>query len=141
MSGADVAALIVAVFWGVLVCFLAYVLAKLGGVIGEARGLVRGVTEQTVPLLGEVKSTVGQLNSELARVDTITAHVQDISSNVSAMSSLVSVSVGSPLIKVAAFSYGVRRAIAGRRSAEVEKRVKQELRAERRTQRGRRRAG
>ncbi|MHB2023538.1 MAG: DUF948 domain-containing protein [Mycobacteriales bacterium] len=140
MSGADVAALIVAVFWGVLVCFLAFVLAKLGGVIGEASGLVRGITEQTVPLLGEVKSTVSHLNGELARVDTITSHVQEISSNVSAMSSLVSVTVGNPLIKVAAFSYGVRRAIAGRRAAEVEKRVNRELRDTRRAARRRRRA-
>ena len=57
---AQVAGLIVAVFWGVLVCFLAYVLVKLGKVIGEAAKLVTGVADQTVPLLGEVTTSVSR---------------------------------------------------------------------------------
>ena len=39
----------------------------------------------------------------------------DASANISALSSLVAATVGSPLIKVAAFSYGVRSAFAARR--------------------------
>ena len=66
LSGGQVAGLIIAVFWGVLVCFLAYVLVKLGKVIGETGKLITGVADQTVPLLGEVTTTVVQVNAELS---------------------------------------------------------------------------
>jgi len=130
LSGGEVAGLIVAVFWGVLVCFIAYVLVKLGKVVGETGKLVSGVTDQTVPLLNEVTTSVVHVNVELERVDAITANVQSISSNVSALSGVFAATLGSPVIKVAAFSYGVRRALNERHEADVRKRVKSELKAE-----------
>ena len=130
LSGGEVAGLIVAVFWGVLVCFIAYVLVKLGKVVGETGKLVSGVTDQTVPLLNEVTTSVVHVNVELERVDAITANVQSISSNVSALSGVFAATLGSPVIKVAAFSYGVRRALNDRHEADVRKRVKSELKAE-----------
>jgi uncharacterized protein YoxC len=140
LSGGEVAGLIVAVFWAVLVCFLAYVLVKLGKVIGEAAKLVSGVTDQTVPLLGEVTTSVVQVNAELTRVDTIAANVEEISTNARAMTSLFSATVGSPLIKVAAFSYGVRRAMSQRAEEDIRKRVKKEMKAERSARRAARKA-
>jgi uncharacterized protein YoxC len=140
LSGGDVAGLIVAVFWGVLVCFLAYVLIKLGKVIGEAAKLVSGVADQTVPLLGEVTTSVVHVNAELTRVDTITANVEDISGNAKALTSLFAATLGSPIIKVAAFSYGVRRTFSSRREDDIRKRVKSELKAEKVTRRAGRKA-
>jgi uncharacterized protein YoxC len=130
LSGGEVAGLIVAVFWGVLVCFIAYVLVKLGKVVGETGKLVSGVTDQTVPLLNEVTTSVVHVNVELERVDAITANVQSISSNVSALTGVFAATLGSPVIKVAAFSYGVRRALNDRHEADVKKRVKNEMKAE-----------
>jgi uncharacterized protein YoxC len=130
LSGGQVAGLIIAVFWGVLVCFIAFVLVKLGKVIGETAKLITGVADQTVPLLGEVTTSVVQVNAELTRVDTIAANVEDISSNAKALTSLFSATVGSPVIKVAAFSYGVRRAMGQKREEEVRKRVKTEIKRE-----------
>jgi uncharacterized protein YoxC len=140
LSGGDVAGLIVAVFWGVLVCFLAYVLIKLGKVIGEAAKLVSGVADQTVPLLGEVTTSVVHVNAELTRVDTITANVEDISGNAKALTALFAATLGSPIIKVAAFSYGVRRTFSSRREDDIRKRVKSELKAEKVTRRSGRKA-
>jgi uncharacterized protein YoxC len=131
LSGGQVAGLIVAVFWGVLVCFLAYVLVKLGKVIGETGKLISGVADQTVPLLGEVTTSVVQVNAELARVDTIAANVEEISGNARALTALFSATLGSPVIKVAAFSYGVRRSIKGKNEDEVRKRVKSQIKADR----------
>jgi uncharacterized protein YoxC len=130
LSGGEVAGLIVAVFWAVLVCFIAFVLVKLGKVVGETGKLVQGVTEQTVPMLGEVTNSVVHVNLELERVDAITANVQSISTNVSALTGVFAATLGSPLIKVAAFSYGVRRAIGEKNEADVRKRVKSEMKAE-----------
>lgn len=130
LSGGEVAGLIVAVFWAVLVCFIAFVLVKLGKVVGETGKLVSGVTDQTVPLLNEVTNSVVHVNVELERVDAITANVQTISSNASALSGVFAATLGSPVIKVAAFSYGVRRALNERHEADVKKRVKKEMKAE-----------
>jgi hypothetical protein len=51
---------------------------------------------------------------------------------VSAVSSLFAATLGSPLVKVAAFSYGVRQAAKARRRSDVEREVKRNLKAQRR---------
>jgi uncharacterized protein YoxC len=132
LTAGQVAGLIVAFAFVLLVLFLGYVLVKLGKVLNEAQRLVAGITDKTVPLLGEVTGTVQHVNSELVRVDAITANVQSMTGNVSALTSLFAATLGSPVIKVAAFSYGVRRAATKRQHNEVEKRVKSELKASRR---------
>ena len=129
LSGGEVAGLIVAVFWAVLVCFMAYVLVKLGKVVGDTSKLVSGVTDQTVPLLGEVTTSVVHVNLELERVDAITANVQNISSNVSALTGVFAATLGTPVIKVAAFSYGVRRALVDNREKDIRRRIKAESKA------------
>lgn len=139
MSVGDVAGLIAAIAFVLLVGLLAVPLLKLGKVLDEARRLVGSVTDETVPLINEVTTTVGLTNHQLERVDSITANVQQVTTNVSALTSLFAATVGSPVIKVAAFTYGVRRAMGDRRHADVEKRVKSEMKAERKT--GRREAG
>ena len=133
LTGGQVAGLIVAVFFAILVLVLCMVLIKLGRVVEETQRLVSGITDKTVPLLGEVTTSVTHVNHELTRVDAITANVQSISGNVSALTSLFAATLGSPIIKVAAFSYGVRSAAAHRHEKDVNKRVRQELKSSRRT--------
>lgn len=111
MSGAEVAGLIVAVFWAILVSFLAVALARLAQTLRRTTELVAGVTEQAVPLLGEATAAVRSAHAQLDRVDTITADVQEVTANASALSSTVASTFGGPLVKVAAFGYGVRRAV------------------------------
>jgi uncharacterized protein YoxC len=125
----DVVGLIFAIAFVVLVLFLGLVLVKLGKVLTETQKLVAGITDKTVPLLGEVTGTVTHVNEELVRVDAITANVQSMTGNVSALTSLFAATLGSPIVKVAAFSYGVRRAAGKKQHAEVEKRIKAEMKA------------
>jgi uncharacterized protein YoxC len=132
VSFGAIVGLVFAVVFAVLVGFLALVLVKLGQVLTEATRLVNGITEQTIPLLSEVTTSVGHVNDQLVRVDAITGNVQTLSQNVSALSSVFAATLGGPLVKAAAFSYGVRRALADRNQADVEKRVKAEIKAEKR---------
>jgi len=88
---------------------------KLGQVLDETRLTVRGVSEGTLPLLAEVTTTVSTTNAQLVKVDSITSNVAQVSTNVSALTSLFAATLGSPVVKVAAFSYGVRQAIGGRK--------------------------
>ena len=126
----DVVGLVFAIAFAVLVLALCFLLVRLTKVVDELRRLVEGVTDKTVPLLGEVTGTVTHVNDELVRVDAITANVQSITGNVSALTSLFAATLGSPVIKVAAFSYGVRSAAGKRNAKDIEKRVKSEIKAE-----------
>jgi uncharacterized protein YoxC len=132
MSVGEVAGLIAACALLILVGLLAYPILKLGKVLDETRILVKGVSDQSVPLLGEVTTTVTTTNTQLAKVDTITDNAATVSTNAAALMSLFSATAGGPLVKAAAFSYGVRRAISDRNRKDVEKRVKEQMRAERR---------
>ena len=116
MSGGDVAGLIAAGAFVVLVLLMAVPLLKLGGVFDEARATIKGLSDSTVPLIGEVTTTVGQANEQMAKLDTITANAAQITTNASALTSLFAATLGSPVIKVAAFTFGVRQAVTGRRA-------------------------
>jgi hypothetical protein len=56
-----------------------------------------------------------------------------MTTNVAALTSVVSSTLGSPLIKVAAFSYGVRKTVATRRDAEIVRDARRKHRASRRS--------
>lgn len=116
MSGGEVAGLVVAVFWAILVAFLAVVLVRLAQVLREAARLVSGVADEAVPLLGQAAETVRGASVQLERVDAITADVKEVTANASALSAAVSSAIGGPLVKLAALGYGLRRAAARQRA-------------------------
>ena len=130
MSVGDVAGLIAAVAFVLLVGILAIPLVKLGGVLDETRHMIKGVSDETVPLLSEVTTTVTTANAQLVRVDAITSNVQSATTNVSALTALLAASVGGPVVRVAAFSYGVRQALADRPGKATRRRVADQTRAE-----------
>ena len=132
LTGGQVAALIAAVFFAFLMVALCYLVIKLTKTVDETSRLVASLTDQTVPLLGEVTTSVTHVNEELVRVDAITANVQSISGNVSALTSLFAATLGSPIIKVAAFTYGVRSVASKRNEKDVNRRVREELKTSRR---------
>ena len=117
MSGGDIAGLIAAGIFAVLVGLLAVPLLKLGRVFDETSAAISGVSENITPLLEEATTTISETNKQLVRVDSITSSVEEVTGNVSALVALFAATVGGPLIKIAGFSAGVRAAIAGTRSA------------------------
>ena len=129
MSVGDVAGLIAAVAFVLLVGILAIPLVKLGGVLDETRNAIKGVSDETVPLIGEVTTTVTTANAQLVRVDAITSNVQAATTNVSALTALLAATLGNPVIKVAAFSYGVRSALAGTDGKRTARKVRDQERA------------
>lgn len=112
----DVAGIIAAVAFVALVGLIAVPLVKLGQVLDETRTTIRGLSEEARPLLSEVTTTVGHTNDQLVKVDGITTNAAQVATNVSALTSLFAATMGSPVVKVAAFTFGVRQAIGGRRS-------------------------
>ncbi len=115
MSGGEVAGILVAVFWAILVSFLAVALARLAQTLRATTRLVADVTDQAVPLLADASAAVRSAQTQIERVDAIASDVQEVTSNASALSTTVASTFGGPLVKVAAFGYGVRRAVSGRK--------------------------
>ena len=131
----DLAWLIFAGFFALAMLGLTYVFIRLSRTVDALTKTVNELTTSTLPLLGEVTTSVTHVNGELVRVDAITSNVQSITSNVSALTGLFAATIGSPVVKVAAFSYGVRRAAGKRNAADIEKRVKAEIKAEKKAAR------
>lgn len=113
VSIGDIALAVLAVSFAYLVFRLGRVVGKAEQILEETRVGVRGVSDQTVPLLGEVTNTVAATNEQLQRVDLITTNVATMTTNASALTTLFAATLGSPVVKIAAFTYGVRSAWSG----------------------------
>ena len=117
MNVGDIAALIAALVFAVLVGLLAVPLIKLGGVFDEARSAIKEVSAGVIPVLEETTETISEANRQLQRIDVITGDVAEVTGNVSSLVSLVAASIGGPLIRLAGFTAAVRAAILGGRFA------------------------
>jgi hypothetical protein len=113
MSGGDIAGLIAAGVFAVLVGLLAVPLVKLGRVFDEAGTAIRDLGTNVTPLLEEATTTISETNRQLARIDTITKGVAEATGNVSSLIALFAATVGGPLIRLAGFSAAVRAGIRG----------------------------
>ncbi|MGH3864614.1 MAG: DUF948 domain-containing protein [Pseudonocardiaceae bacterium] len=115
MPAVQIAALIAAGAFVVLVGLLAVPLMKLGRTLDEATLAIRKASEEADPLLSGANTTVTQVNAQLQRLDGITANAQAVTGNVSALTSLFTATLGGPLVRLAALSYGVSKAMRRRR--------------------------
>jgi uncharacterized protein YoxC len=120
MSIGEIAGLIAAIAFAVLVILFAVPLLKLGRVLEEVRLAVRDIGHESVPVLTEVQGTVRATNDELAKLSVVTEdlarvsqHATVVSENAANMATLFSATLGGPMVKTAAFTYGVRKAIRG----------------------------
>jgi phage-related minor tail protein len=119
MNLGDIAGLIAAGVFAVLVGLLAIPLVKLGGLFDEARDAIRELSDGVTPLLEETTQTIAESNKQLARLDTITTDVAEVTGNINALVTLIAATVGGPLIKLAGFTAGVRAAIIGGRRSKA----------------------
>jgi uncharacterized protein YoxC len=110
-SMGDAAAIVAAIAWAVLVLFLGLVFVNLFRVLEATKLLIDGIRQETVPLLGEVKTTVTGVNREMDRVDGMLDSAGKIVKNAERISSVVEQAVASPLIKVIALGAGASRAM------------------------------
>ncbi|MDX8031592.1 DUF948 domain-containing protein [Lentzea sp. BCCO 10_0856] len=117
MSPGQIAALVAAGAFVLLVLVLAIVAIKAARFFDEATIAMRKAHENTDPLFTEANTTLTHVNTQLERVDGITANARAVTGNVSALTSLFTATLGGPLVKAAALSYGVSKAVKARRKA------------------------
>lgn len=105
------AALIIAVFWAVLVVVLCILTAGFVKVVSSMKTLVDGITSETIPLLDELGTTVRSVNREIDRVDGMLAAGGRITENVATISETVKATVTNPMVKALASFAGAKRAL------------------------------
>lgn len=120
MSVGEIAGLIAAIAFVALVAITAIPLLKLGRVLEEVRLAVRDIGHESVPILTELRGTVAATNTELEKLSLVTEDVAKVSKNATVVSenaaqltTLFGATLGGPLVKTAAFSYGIRSALKG----------------------------
>ncbi|HEX8345463.1 MAG TPA: DUF948 domain-containing protein [Actinoplanes sp.] len=149
MDAGEIAALVAAGAFLMLVLVLAVPILRLRHTVDAATQAINDLNDRTGPLLSNVTATVDNVNTalgqvqvsldgvnvQLAKIDTMTGHAQNVTANVANLSTVVSAAAANPLVKVASFGYGLRKAAAARRHAEDERDVRAALKQQRKGQR------
>ena len=147
MSFGEIAALVAAGAFVMLVLVLAVPILRLRHTVDAATRAINDLNDRSGPLLGNVNTTIENVNTalgqvhtsldgvnlQLAKVDAMTGHAQQVTANVANLATVVSAAASNPLVKVAAFSYGIRKAAAKRRHADEEREVRAALKEQRRS--------
>jgi uncharacterized protein YoxC len=146
VDGGQIAALIAAGAFLMLVLVLAVPILRLRHTVDAATRAINDLNDRTAPILGNANTTIQNVNTaltqtqttldgvnlQLAKIDTITGHAQNVSANIANLATVVSAAAANPLVKVAAFGYGVRKAASARRGAAEERQVRDTLKQQRR---------
>jgi len=147
-----IAALVAAGAFLMLVVVLAIPILRLRATVDAATRAISDVADRTSPLIGSVNTTVDNVNTalnqvqtsldgvnlQLERMDNITGHAQSVTANIANLTSVITAATSNPLVKVAAFGYGVRRAAAKRRAQDEERELRDTLKQQRQQRRGQR---
>jgi uncharacterized protein YoxC len=127
VSAGQIAALIAAVFFAVGMCAVVFVLLRLAGLISHANRIMTDYGDRAETLIQRAQAAVDRTNEQLERTDSITASMDEVTTNMADLSGHVadlaglarniSAGFGTPILRVSAFVFGVRRAVWLRRPA------------------------
>jgi uncharacterized protein YoxC len=121
-NAGELAALVAAFFWAVLVCASVYVLFRLARLVSEATRLTSELRSRSDVVFERAQAAVDRANQQLdatgsvaSSMDELNAGMSELAGQVSALAGLGRTIATGPAGRAAAFVYGVRRAMAIRR--------------------------
>lgn len=121
MGVVELAAILAAVALCVLVALAAPPLLRLRRTLAQAERTLGELNERALPILDKLDQLVDDANEELRNVSEVrrdaglvASRAADVSADAAQFSHLVGAVFQKPLIKTAAFTYGVRKAIGGK---------------------------
>jgi hypothetical protein len=110
LSGADLAAIIVAIASVVAVVLLVFVVVAINRTLTTVRLSVEQLRRETVPVVDELRRTVTTANAELERLDALLDSATSVSATVDSASHLAYLAFSNPLIKAMALATGTAKA-------------------------------
>jgi Bacterial protein of unknown function (DUF948) len=121
-NAGDLAALVAAFFFAVLVCAGVYVLVRLARLISEGTQLLADMRSRSDTVFEQVHAAVGRANEQLDATSSVTEGMDELNAGMSQLTEQVSALAGlgraiaaGPAGRAAAVVYGVRHAVAIRR--------------------------
>jgi uncharacterized protein YoxC len=131
MNAAEIAALIAAVFWALLVCVGVFVLFRLARLLSESSRLVadlrgRGdvLLQQAQTAVDGAQAAVDRAGQQLDQAESVTASMDELGTGMAELAGQVTALAGlgrtlaaGPVGRTAALAYGVRHALGLRRAA------------------------
>ena len=107
MNGAELAALICAVAFSILVLALVLTLLRLIKLIDTTSATIRETGDSLIPLLIDLTVTTQATNRQLEKIDVITENVVDATSNLASLIGSFTTTIGGPLVRVGEIVRGV----------------------------------
>ncbi len=95
-----------------LIVFVSGVLLQLFRVLGSINKLIKEMRQEIIPSLNSLRTTIDAVNNELSRFDEIVGSVQEVTDKVSSTTRVAQEIISSPLIKIASFSFGAKKALS-----------------------------
>jgi len=131
MTVGQIAAIVAAAAAVVFVGFAISLFRKIGKTLDEVRVVLADTHEQAGPILTKVDTAAGLVNVHLTNLEGVSGvarsvgtNVSELATNVTGLATVAAESIGSPVMKSAAFVFGLRNAVAARvakKAASVQK--------------------
>ncbi len=113
MTPAEFAATVASMAFAMLVVGLLFLVGSAIRTLSSVRGAVDDVRRTAVPLISDIHTAVRQANGDLVQVEAILERTESIKGTVDSASQLALAAFATPLIKLAAITAGLQRALAG----------------------------
>ncbi len=91
---------------------LSYAFVHLGRALRNVASFVRALEGEMMPILSNLNQTIEEINNEIERVNELVERVEEISEKVSAATVVVREIISSPVVKIASFSAGAKKALS-----------------------------
>ena len=92
--------------------YLVVVLTEFRRAMTAVESLARHADEHVVPLAHKASRTLEDINDELVKVEGIVDSIEDVSHRVSTTAEIARHALSSPLVKLAGWSAGMRKAVS-----------------------------
>ncbi len=111
MSAVDLAAVVVTIVCLVVVVILVFAVQALVATLRQLRETIDELRAESLPMFGDLRTTVTKAGDELERVDEVMGRVERVVATADVASRLTQRVFTPPLIKTAAAARGVSRAV------------------------------
>lgn len=121
-----VAVVAAVVFWAVAVCVGVYVMLRAARLINQSTAVVASLRQRSEALMDEAEAVTRRANEQVTRTEAIAASMDEVTTTMAELNGRITglapaarslaEGAGLPLTRIAAFVYGVTRALGMRRA-------------------------
>jgi uncharacterized protein YoxC len=116
----DVAAMICAVSFALLMLAAVVVVLKLARTMSITNHILDDIRRESIPLIGKLQTTMDHVNNEMGYVDGILKSSEKLAARANAATKAAQKLVTSPLVRVLSLGLGIQRALGSSSRGEEE---------------------